>query len=263
MGIEVKDLGFSYGTHRVLDGVSFQGGRGDLIAVLGANGAGKSTLFRCVCGLLTGYSGEILINGNDVRALKSRELARLCAYIPQSAAPAFDYTALETVLMGLTAQMPLLASPGRTHERAAMDALDSLGISALAQRGVGRISGGERQLVLIARALAQGAGLLVMDEPTANLDYGNQLLVMERVRVLTADGYTVVLSTHNPDHALRYADRVLLLHRGAVLAQGVPQEVMTGERLSQLYGVTVRISEIEGEPPVRVCIPEGSSHGKI
>lgn len=263
MGIEVNDLGFAYGGHRVLDGISFEGGKGDLIAVLGANGAGKSTLFRCICGLLSGYSGDVIMNGRDICTFKSRELARACAYIPQSNAQAFDYTVLETVLMGMTAQLPLLSGPGKSHERAAMEALESLGVSELSQRGVGRISGGERQLVLIARALAQGAKLLVMDEPTANLDYGNQLLVMERVRALTHSGYTVLLSTHNPDHALRWADRVLLLHDGAVLAQGAPKDVMTGQRLSRLYGVTIQVREIEGEPPLRVCVPEGSSHGKI
>lgn len=262
MGIEVRDLGFSYGTHRVLDGVSFCGGSGELIAVLGANGAGKSTLFRCILGLLTDYSGEIRINGNDIRTMNSRALARACAYIPQSAAPAFDYTVLETVLMGMTAQLPLLSVPTKNHERIAMEALLSLGIDALAQRGMGKISGGERQLVLIARALAQGAKLLVMDEPTANLDCGNRYLVLERVRALTERGYTVLLSTHDPDHALRYADRVLLLHASTVLAQGTPQAVMTGELLSRLYGVTVRIATVEGEPPVRVCVM-GGNYGKI
>lgn len=262
MGIEVKDLGFSYGTHRVLDGVSFCGGSGELIAVLGANGAGKSTLFRCILGLLPEHSGEILINGKSIRTMNSRALAQACAYIPQSAAPAFDYTVLETVLMGMTAQLPVLSVPTKNHERAAMEALRSLGIDALAQRGMGKISGGERQLVLIARALAQGAKLLVMDEPTANLDCGNQHLVMERVRALTESGYTVLLSTHDPDHALRYADRVLLLHGGMVLAQGAPQEVMTGELLSRLYGVTVRVVTVEGEPPVRVCVM-GGNYGKI
>lgn len=151
MGIEVRDLGFSYGTHRVLDGVSFCGGSGELIAVLGANGAGKSTLFRCILGLLPEHSGEILINGKSIRTMNSRALAQACAYIPQSAAPAFDYTVLETVLMGMTAQLPVLSVPTKNHERAAMEALRSLGIDALAQRGMGKISGGERQLVLIMK----------------------------------------------------------------------------------------------------------------
>ena len=151
---------------------------------------------------------------------------------------------LDTVLMGTTGTMNVLQRPGRRQQEAAMQALQRLGIEALAQRGIGTISGGERQLALIARALVQNAEILIMDEPTANLDFGNQQRVLAQIRALAARGYTVLLSTHNPEHALRYAHRVLALQDGHIAADGPTETALTPQLLQTLYGIQAILAEV-------------------
>ncbi|MGH6915190.1 MAG: ABC transporter ATP-binding protein [Geminicoccales bacterium] len=151
----------------------------------------------------------------------------------------------DIVLMGRTARLGPFDSPGRTDRAAAEAALESLGIAALAEAEYTRISGGQRQLALIARALAQGTPLMVLDEPTASLDFGNQALVLREVRRLAARGYGIVLSTHDPDHAFACATRVALLYDGAIAAMGAPEEVLTAERLQAVYGVAVALARLD------------------
>lgn len=258
MKLEIEELSFSYGGHRVLEQVSFSADQGDLMAVLGPNGVGKSTLFRCVLGLLSQYEGRLLCGGQDLRTLSQRELASRIAYVPQYSTPVFNYEVLELVMMGAAAQISTLAMPKEEHKTAAMATLESLGIGHLAHRGVGQISGGERQMVLLARALVQRAKILIMDEPTANLDYGNQFRVMERIHRLAEDGYTILLSTHNPEHALLFANRVLALYDGRVLSMGKTEEVLTEKLLAQLYGIRVHLAQVSlNSRPYHVCIPVG------
>lgn len=245
MSVEVRDVSFSYGSIDVLHHINFFAEAGNLVAVLGPNGVGKSTFFRCMLGFLKPREGEILLNGQDIFAMSHTDVAREIAYIPQSASPAFNYTVLDTVLMGMTNQIGALQSPKREHRERAMAALESLGIAELANRGCNRISGGERQLMLLARSLVQNAKILIMDEPTANLDYGNSFRVMERIETLGAAGYTVIFSTHEPNQAFRYANRVLALSGGSVLAEGVPGEVLTEETLSKLYRIDVAVCSVE------------------
>lgn len=256
MVVEVRDLSFSYGEGAVLKNLSFSAEAGDLVAVLGPNGVGKSTFFQCLLGFLRPQEGSVCLAGREVAALSGRELARLVAYIPQSSAPVFNYTVLDMVTMGMTAQLRLLQSPGPEQREKAMAALESLGIGHLAQRGCNRVSGGERQLMLLARALVQEAKVLIMDEPTANLDYGNSFRVMERIRDLSGKGYVVLFSTHEPNQAYRYADRVLALKDGQVLAEGKPGEVLTEETLSRLYGIRVAVRRVDaGDREFAVSIP--------
>ena len=256
MPVEVRNLSFSYGTHRVLNDLSFSVPDSALVAVLGPNGVGKSTLFRCLLGLLRGYEGEILLNGRPRGECAPRDLARIAAYVPQSSAPTFSYTVFETVLMGTTARLGLLEYPGRAERERAENALRQLGIEDLADRRIDQISGGEQQLVLLARALAQDARLLVMDEPTANLDYGNQQRVLQSIVKLTEQGYTVLLSTHHPDHALRYATHVLALQDGRLAAYGETEAVLTSELVEKLYCFRVQFAEMQTENgTVKCCIP--------
>lgn len=256
MQLTVSDLTFSYGGPDVLRDVSFTVDAGERVAVLGPNGVGKSTLFRCLLGFLTPQRGGAAIDGRNVRTLSRRELASMLAYIPQSYHPAFDHTVLESVLMGLGAQLGPFDTPNRQQEDAALRTLSSLGIEALAARGCLRISGGERQLMLLARALTQNARMLVMDEPTANLDYGNSFRVMQRVQALSREGYSVIFSTHEPNQAFRYATKVLALKDGRVLAFGSPAEVLTPGLLETLYGVPVAVTQIEaGGQTFCVCTP--------
>ena len=237
--VEVRDICFSYGKNApdTLLGVSFDVPDGICTAILGNNGAGKSTLFRCLLGGLEGYTGAISLDGRDVRTFSRRELAARIAYIPQIHRPTFGYSVLDTALMGLTRHLSPFQSPSKALEQQALTALEQLGVAHLAQRNFAALSGGEQQLVLIARALCQQSELLIMDEPTASLDYGNQLRVLEQVRSLSEQGYTVLLSTHDPQHALRFSRRVLALQGGRVAAEGDTRSVLTPDLIRQLYGV--------------------------
>ena len=258
MRIEAEDLRFSYGENEVLRGVSFTADGGEIIALLGPNGVGKSTLFGCLLGFLKPDSGRITLDGRGLETLSRRELARSLAYIPQSAAPVFGYPVLDMVTMGMANRLGLLRQPGPAERERAMAALESLGIAALADRGCDRISGGERQLMLLARALVQDAHILLMDEPTANLDYGNGFRVMERIRALGKAGYTVIFSTHEPNQAFRCADRVLAMRSGTLIADGAPERVLSEQTLSALYGLSVAVRETEaGGTKQYVTIPVG------
>ena len=244
MKIEAKDIEFSYKALPVLLGLNFSAGSGDVVAVLGPNGVGKSTLFRCLLGFLTPQRGDIFIDDRDIRAMNRAEIARHIAYIPQSVSPVFNYTVQDTVLMGLTNSLGMFQSPGQREIEKSFATLDSLGIAHLRHRGCGQISGGERQLALLARALIQDAGILVMDEPTANLDYGNSWRVMERIVSLASGGYTVIFSTHDPNQVFSHANKVLVMHDGNVLAFGPPSEVLSEELLSRIYNINVKVRKV-------------------
>ena len=254
MTLTVKDLTYRYAKTAapVLQGVSFSAESGDFLSVLGANGAGKSTLFRCLLGGLTDYTGAIELDGRDVRTLSRRETAEHIAYIPQIHRPTFGYSVLDTTLMGLTRQLSPFRSPTPEMEKQVMDALEQMGVAQLAERNFATLSGGEQQMVLIARALCQQSDILVMDEPTSSLDYGNQLRVLERVRQLARQGYTVLLSTHDPQHALRFSQKVLALSGGQVAAEGDTADVLTPELLRRLYGVEAVLLDT---PCGRVLLP--------
>lgn len=259
MTIDVRDLRFSYGSRTVLDRVSFRAEAGELVSVLGPNGAGKSTMFRCILRLLDRYSGCVLIGGRDVRELSPGETARRIAYIPQSHSPTFNYTVLEMVLMGTTHMVRGLASPKREQIAVAEAALDRLGVLGLRNRGYAELSGGERQMVLVARALAQQAGILIMDEPTSNLDFGNQLKVMREARALAGEGYTVLVSSHNPQQAILFSDRIIALSGGVIVADGPPEEVMDAALLERLYHVRVRLEQTPEGSLVIPVLKEGSA----
>ena len=252
--MNVENLCFSYGNHEVLKGVSFNAKLGEFISVLGPNGVGKSTLFRCMLGLLNPTGGSVSIGGRDIQTMTAAELSKCVAYIPQSHNPVFNFSVFDMVLMGTTAQLGCFASPGKAQEHLADAALERMGISHLRDRGCGHISGGERQLVLIARAIAQQAKILVMDEPSANLDFGNKMRVMKTVKSLTDDGYTIIQSTHDPDQAYLYSDKILALFGGKVCAWGTPQDTISNSLVSTLYGVDVEVCSMRDDQ-IRVCVP--------
>ena len=262
--IEIKDLTFAYEKVNVLDGINFSAKEGQLIAVLGKNGAGKSTFFKCLLGFLRKYTGEILLEGREVKTLSRKELAAIAAYIPQSEIPVYNYTVFDTVLMGTTGSLSPLQSPGNEQIATAEKAIRGLGIEYLSDRGINELSGGERQLALLARAIAQKAKLLIMDEPTANLDYGNQHLVMNNIKEMVQKGYTVLLSTHNPEHALLYATHVLAIKDHKVLASGETDKILTESLIEDIYGMKVMIAEAKiNGTKVRSCIPASAAPGRI
>jgi len=246
MRLAVESLTFSYGKNPVLRELSFSADAGEVWAILGENGAGKSTLFRCILGLLAPDAGCITLGGKNATSLNRRLLAREMAYIPQRHAFAFSYSVWDVVLMGTVSQVHPLAIPGEREKARVQAALALLNLEGLAGRRFGQLSGGEQQLVLIARALAQQARVLLLDEPTSNLDFGNQARVLTALRALAAQGYAVLFSSHNPQHALSFADRVLALREGHALAQGPTAEVITEPLLKQLYGLRCRLITVDG-----------------
>ena len=258
MSIEVQNLSFSYGDRPVLHDISFRVEKGEFLSILGPNGVGKSTLFRCVLGLLSGYTGQVLVDGADSRSFTVREAAKHIAYIPQSSHPIFNYSVFDIVLMGRTSGLSTFRSPKKQDAELCRWALEKVGIPHLSDRCFHRLSGGEQQLVLIARALVQKAPILMLDEPTASLDFGNQLLVLEQCRKLAREGYTVIQTTHNPEQSYQYSDRILTLQHGRVLAEGTPKEVLTEKTIRALYGVEVDVVSLRDDR-ARICLPANIS----
>jgi len=254
MILEIRDLAFGYGARAVGSGVSLTLQGNEALCLLGPNGGGKTTLFKTMLGLLRPLAGRVLLDGIDLATLPRREIAKKIAYVPQAHAAFFPFTVREVVLMGRASRLPAFASPGPADHAAAERALLTLGIGHLGERIYTEISGGERQLALIARALAGEPRLLVMDEPTASLDFGNQARVLAQVRRLSQSGIAVVLSTHDPGHAFLCADRVALLHGGRLVALGPPSETVTPEHLRLLYGVEVAVVPLPGQGQT-VCTP--------
>lgn len=251
--IEINHLYFSYGAHTVLHDVSCAVKPGRMTFLIGQNGAGKSTLFRCMLGQLHAQKGEVLLNRRASSQYTIREMAQYAAYVPQASNPVFSYPVKQVVLMGRSAYTTLFSAPSKADEAIAQQALERLGIAHLAEQGFANISGGEQQLVLIARALAQQGQVLLMDEPTASLDYGNQLKVLMQVKKLCREGMSVLISSHNPQHALWFADEIIALDQGRIAAAGDTKTVMTPELMRRLYGVEVRFCMSEG---VQFMIPD-------
>ncbi|MGH4038600.1 MAG: ABC transporter ATP-binding protein [Sphaerochaeta sp.] len=252
MRLDVKNLSFAYKDHKVLDDVSFSLNEGEFLCLLGKNGAGKSTLFKLMLGFLKKESGEILIEDKKLETYSRKLLAREIAYIPQYSSNTFDYTVFDTVLMGTTCRIDSLGSPKKREKRIAMEALERFNISHLSHKLASSISGGERQLVILARAIAQGSHILILDEPTANLDYGNQFKVMNTISSLKDMGYSIILSTHNPEQALWFSDKVMFLNDNKILAHGNTDDVMTSENLKTIYDIPIDIIEKNGR---KICFP--------
>jgi iron complex transport system ATP-binding protein len=251
--LEVHELAFGFPGRTVGRGVSFRLEAGETLCVLGPNGGGKTTLFRTVLGLLQPHAGTIQLHRTPLGALERNEVARLIGYVPQGHAAYFAYAVREFVLMGRTAHVGAFSSPSKKDVDVADRALESLGIAHLAGKPVTEISGGERQLALVARALAQEARILVLDEPTASLDFGNQVRVLERITALGRSGIAVLFSSHDPDHALLCAQRALLLAEGRVLEIGAPREVIRADTLERMYGVSVQVLPLPGG--AHTCLP--------
>jgi iron complex transport system ATP-binding protein len=258
VALRVRDLGFGYPEREVGRGVSLSLEAGQVLVLLGPNGSGKTTLFKTLLGLLPAQAGEIQIEGRALGDLSRAGLAQRMGYVPQAYVSYFPFTVFDMVLMGRTAHLGPFAGPGQRDHEIAHASLEALGIAALWDRPYTRISGGQRQLALIARALAQQPDILVMDEPTASLDFGNQVRVLEQVQRLAAAGLAVILSTHHPDHAFLCADRVILLAEGRVTHQGSPEQVVTAQNLRAVYGVDVAVRALEG---TWVCVPTLAAQG--
>jgi len=253
--LSVEDLSYGYPGHAVGQHVNFAVAPGEVLCVLGRNGEGKSTLFKTILGLLPPLAGTVRVDGEPTSSWNSRRRALTFGYVPQSGAGAFPFTVREIVLMGRTAHRGAFTAPSTADRQAAAMAIDTLGIEHLTEREWVRVSGGERQLALVARALAQEPRILILDEPTASLDFGNQMRVLDAVRTLAETrALTVLLSTHHPEQAFACADKVAVLAGGELLRLGRPADVITTETLHACYSVDVAVLPV-ADGRYRVCVP--------
>lgn len=257
MSLDIRNLSFAYGKDPVFEGISMTVEKGEIVCLLGPNGAGKTTLFKTILGLYKARQGQVLVNGKDVSNSSRRELARVMGYVPQNHIPPFPYSVIDVVLMGRTAHINNYAVPSDLDLEVAREAMKNLNISYLENKNYTEISGGERQLVLIARALAQQPQILIMDEPTSSLDYGNQIRLLSHVKRLAAQGLSIIMSTHYPDHALFCAAKAVMLKEGRILCSGTAEEVITENNLSEIYGIDVQITNaiIRNGVHQRICVP--------
>ncbi len=245
--LTVEDLWCGYNRKPVVRQVGFSLEEGQVAVMLGPNGAGKTTLFRTLLGLLPSLKGRVLVDGRPAEG--SRDIA----YVPQSHTPSFTFSVLEVVVMGRTPRIGRFGTPSAHDRQRSLEVLEQLGLGHLAERDYTQISGGERQMVLIARALAQEPSVLMMDEPAASLDLGNQALLLRMVRDLARDrGLSILMSSHNPDHALQLAHKVLLVNGGAA-AFGDPGDVLDEPTLSSVYGTPIRLVSSPESPDARSC----------
>ena len=260
--IEARGITFSYDSKPVLRDINLTVHKGEVVSLLGPNGSGKSTLLKVILGLLRPSSGCIRLKGTEIARIDAKAVARQIAYVPQTHKGTFSYKVIDVVLMGRLPHKPFFFSYNRKDRDIAFEKLERLSISHLAERPYTELSGGERQLTLIARAMAQGADIFVLDEPATGLDYGNQLRLLEQIIKLAREGYTFIKSTHSPEHAFWLGDRSVMIKDGAIIGDGKTEAIIDQESLYRLYNAKVSVVKVNGS--LRVCVPHAiTNHTRL
>lgn len=246
MILEVKNLGYQYrNSHKIFHDVNFQLNKGEMLSILGRNGAGKSTLLNCLANLYKPTTGEVFLDGTSMQKLPLARISQFIGYVPQIHYPVYAYSVRHFVVMGRTPYIRAFSSPSKSDYEKVDQVLEKLSISHLAEKAYTEISGGERQQVTIARALVQEPKVILLDEPTAHLDYGNQIRTVKMIRELSEDGFGVIMTTHNPDHVLMMGGLVGVLNPDGTLEFGRSENILTEERLSELYKVKLRLFHVD------------------
>ena len=250
---EVKNISFKYENEEIFSNISFSIKKGDVLCILGPNGTGKTTLIKCLNGLHDIDDGEILINGSDIKKLSFREISKHIGYIPQSHIPSFPFKVFDVVLMGRAPYLNLTDSPKKEDEKIVLDSLKTLGIEYLKDKEYTNLSGGERQLVFLARVLCQKPDILILDEPTSHLDFGNQIKLLEIIENLSKKGLSIIMSSHFPDHAFLSSTKVAIMKDKKFIDFGTPDDVITEENLKKAYSIDVKLIDLDDER--KICVP--------
>lgn len=247
MNLTVKNGSFGYQKNAapIFENIHFSVDSGEILAILGPNGAGKTTLLRCITGMLKWSGGESLLDGEPIRGMSPKKLWSRMAYVPQAKTASSAYTAFETVLLGRSGRLSAFSTPGKADIQKAEEVMDLLGIRHLAQKKCSAISGGELQMVLIARALASEPKVLILDEPESNLDFKNQLIVLDAMSKLASEGMTCIFNTHYPAHALQRSSKALILSKGGAYEFGPTSKVVTEDAIRRAFGVEAVIGAVE------------------
>lgn len=257
MSLVVKNLACGYGDRVVISNINLVVEAGEIVCILGPNGVGKTTFFKTIQGFLSPKEGEVLLDGEAIRHWDKKRLARTLAYVPQTHSPPFPYKVRDVVVMGRTAHLNMFSVPGKEDYRLGEESMEKLGIAHLNNKIYSQISGGERQMVLIARALVQQPKLLMMDEPTSNLDFGNQVKVLQQIINLARENIGIIMTTHFPDHAFLCSTKVALLERDNKFSYGTADGIVTEESLKAAYSVNVKMTEVENTHggKLKICTP--------
>ncbi len=254
--LSVENLSFAWGSQKAVDDVSFNIEAGTVTSILGPNGSGKTTLLKLMLGFLKPDNGSVILGGTPLAEIDLAMRAKKMAYVPQRHAAVFSYRVIDIVSLGRIPYSNIFCRISDKDYRLAAESLAQMGIEHLAERSYTEISGGEQQLVLIARALVQQAEILIMDEPVSGLDYGNQLMLLKQLRRLAQSGITCVKTTHYPEHALWTSDRAIFIRAGRIIASGNSADIINSATLKELYNADIMILESDaGSQKMRTCVP--------
>ncbi len=252
--LEIKDATFAYeNTGNIFQDINLNVNKGDVVCILGPNGCGKTTLIKCLNRIYELDEGTVYINGKDIKHTEQREIARNIGYIPQGHVPTFAFTVFDVVLMGRTPHLNFFESLGEKDYKIAEKALEKFGLSHMRDKPYTTLSGGEQQLVFFARVIAQEPHILILDEPTSHLDFGNQLKTLDIISKLASEGLSVVMTSHFPDHAFISSNKVAIMKDRNFMAIGPPDQVITQENMEKTYGIHVEIVDMGNKR--KICVP--------